>query len=77
VLVDFCTSNIETYHRFSEFPVLKWAVDLVLDAALIEKELILNSGICAWKHEPAEFAVFSLKVWRSTRALGRRMGCIR
>jgi len=59
VLADFCMRNSKTYRRLSEFPVPRWIMDPVSHAALIEKELILEHGICAWEHDPAEFVVFS------------------
>ena len=34
-------------------------MDPVSHAALIEKERILEHGICAWEHEPAELFIFS------------------
>ena len=60
VLADFCMRNSNTFRRRSEFPAVpKWISDPVSHAALIEKERILEHGICAWEHEPAELFVFS------------------
>lgn len=58
VLADFCMRNSNTIRRLSEFAP-KWIADPVSQAALIEKESILDHGICAWPHEPAELLVFS------------------
>ena len=60
VLADFCMRNSNTFRRLSEFAAVpKWIVDPVSHAALIEKERILDHGICAWEHEPPELLVFS------------------
>ncbi|KIM47429.1 hypothetical protein M413DRAFT_416159 [Hebeloma cylindrosporum] len=60
VLADFCMRNSNTFRRFSESPTIpKWISDPVSHAALIEKERILEHGICAWEHEPAELFVFA------------------